>query len=172
MVIPEGIGAKILLGGENVLSAVIFLASCLMENPAEIKPIIMIYPVFSSNYILQFCKISHRLFIDPIPLRATPTAARNGDGKKRHLSVLARVWRACAHKKYLHVASFSIVSMPKASLLNHPLIFPIVKSMPYRSMGNRCYRHKRFMVAALDSFPMAATTYRPTFDDRCRRTSH
>jgi len=28
------------------------------------------------------------------------------------------------------------------------------------------------MVAALDSFPMAATTYRPTFDDRCRRTSH
>ena len=56
--------------------------------------------------------------------------------------------------------------------LNHPLIFPIVKSMPYRSMGNRCYRHKRFMVAALDSFPMAATTYRRAFDDRWRRISH
>jgi hypothetical protein len=28
------------------------------------------------------------------------------------------------------------------------------------------------MVVALDSFPMAATTYRPTFDERCHRTSH
>jgi hypothetical protein len=28
------------------------------------------------------------------------------------------------------------------------------------------------MVVVLDSFLMAATTYRPTFDDRCLRTSH
>jgi hypothetical protein len=28
------------------------------------------------------------------------------------------------------------------------------------------------MVVMLGSFPMAATTYRPTYDDRCRRTSH
>src|SRR3954468_15247976 len=57
-------------------------------------------------------------------------------------------------------------------VLNHPLIFLIVKSMPYLQWATGCYRHNRFMVVVPDSFLMAATTYRPTFGDRCRQTSH
>jgi FMN phosphatase YigB (HAD superfamily) len=57
-------------------------------------------------------------------------------------------------------------------VLNHPLIFLIMKSMPYRSKATGCYLHNRFMVVAFDSFPMTTTAYRPTFNKRCHRTSH
>jgi hypothetical protein len=46
-------GGRILLAGELVGAVVIFWASCLRENPGEVKPSISILPDFSSNYILQ-----------------------------------------------------------------------------------------------------------------------